>query len=384
MVWTADGNSWSEYGYVLCTRSSSRFLKRELAEDACLQLENKCAGIIQENCLGYSVDYIVYYSYSEHHILCTIGAAKQSNISCVSTPSNHCPNVRCKAHTKCPAGKYTKTVGSATAQPKCEACAAGFFKAYTSQSSLETDSCTTGREIQCPPGKHIKATTTAQPQCETCATGFFKTTMSTSSAKSDSCTAHTKCPPGKFTKVGGSSTAQPQCVSCATGFFKAFTSENSTCIEPELNTGTFVSSCSDAAALFITPSGDSDEWGSQHDPILMHDTYMNNHFDPHLSLMFTILNSDNVSWSKVEYRACPRPRRGFNEYGSLQEAIAACLKAGARCGVIENVYCRDSSRQFHVCRTELFFTRVVRSAVGTCLWTSSNQPTLGLFSLEFK
>ena len=41
----------------------------------------------------------------------------------------------CKPHTKCPPGKFTKTAGSNTAQPKCEGCVSGFFKSGTSKSS---------------------------------------------------------------------------------------------------------------------------------------------------------------------------------------------------------------------------------------------------------
>ena len=142
-----------------------------------------------------------------------------------------CPNtlVRCTAHTKCPAGKYTKTVGSAAAQPKCQACSPGFFKAVTSNSSDVTDSCT-AHSVACPPGKYINETHTAQPRCEACQQGFFKTFTSKQNIKPDSCTAHTKCPPGKYTHASGNATTQPECEACATGFFKALTSISSTCV----------------------------------------------------------------------------------------------------------------------------------------------------------
>ena len=46
-----------------------------------------------------------------------------------------CPFEWCTAHTKCPPGKYTSKPGSSTAQPTCETCAPGFFKASASKSS---------------------------------------------------------------------------------------------------------------------------------------------------------------------------------------------------------------------------------------------------------
>ena len=48
-----------------------------------------------------------------------------------------CPISNCAAHVKCPPGKYTKTVGSASAQAECEDCAAGSFNASTSISSRD-------------------------------------------------------------------------------------------------------------------------------------------------------------------------------------------------------------------------------------------------------
>ena len=82
---------------------------------------------------------------------------------------------QCAVHTKCPPGKYTKVVGSSSAQTKCEPCAAGFYKATTSNSSMKTDNCTL-HHSQCPPGKHTTVTGSASPQrtCETCSAGFFK------------------------------------------------------------------------------------------------------------------------------------------------------------------------------------------------------------------
>ena len=47
----------------------------------------------------------------------------------------------CTAHSKCPAGKFTKTAGTAAAQPTCEACPDGFVKALPSSSSTKTDFC---------------------------------------------------------------------------------------------------------------------------------------------------------------------------------------------------------------------------------------------------
>merc|ERR1719201_2758918 len=90
-------------------------------------------------------------------------------------PKSCCP---CIAHTNCPAGKFTKAVGTATAQPQCETCTAGFFKDVKSSSSTKTERCTA--HTNCPAGKYTKAvgTATAQPQCETCPAGFFKSTAS--------------------------------------------------------------------------------------------------------------------------------------------------------------------------------------------------------------
>ena len=89
--------------------------------------------------------------------------------------STGCP---CIAHTNCPAGKYTKVVGNATAQPQCETCPAGLFKASESSSSTKTDSCIA--HTNCPAGKYTKTVgnASAQPQCETCPAGFFKSTAS--------------------------------------------------------------------------------------------------------------------------------------------------------------------------------------------------------------
>ena len=41
----------------------------------------------------------------------------------------------CSPHTKCPPGKFTKTAGTNSAQPKCEGCVSGFYKSGTSKSS---------------------------------------------------------------------------------------------------------------------------------------------------------------------------------------------------------------------------------------------------------
>ena len=84
----------------------------------------------------------------------------------------------------------------------------------------------------CPPGKYTNTigSASAQPQCEPCPAGFFKALTSSSSTDRDSCIAHTKCPPGKYTTVAGSVTAQPQRESCTVGFFKSMSSQSSTCV----------------------------------------------------------------------------------------------------------------------------------------------------------
>ena len=137
-----------------------------------------------------------------------------------------CPLEWCVAHTRCPPGKYTKRVGTATTQPGCEVCPTGLFKAYASASSTTTDSCTTAH-IECPAGKHAVSggSITSQHMCAACMTGFYKTSASSSST--DACVAHTKCPAGKYTAVSGSATTQPECESCATGFFKSIASKSS-------------------------------------------------------------------------------------------------------------------------------------------------------------
>ena len=148
----------------------------------------------------------------------------------------NCPSEWCTAHIKCPHGKYTKTVGTASTQTDCEACASGFFKAHTSKNSSRTDSCTA--HTKCPPGKYTEiATTTAQPVCEVCPNGLFKAFVSSNGLKSDSCVAHTKCPPGKYTIAIGSVVAQPECEACGAGFFKVHTSRNSTCVGVAAPTG---------------------------------------------------------------------------------------------------------------------------------------------------
>ena len=141
-----------------------------------------------------------------------------------------CLNSKCTPHTKCPPGKYTKTAGSTTVQPQCEACETGFFKAFASNSSTKTDACTNAQNFTCPPGKYINITAIAEPRCETCAPGFFKDTASSAGTKNDSCTAHTKCPAGKYTSTSGNATAEPKCEVCAAGFFKDSTSRSSTCV----------------------------------------------------------------------------------------------------------------------------------------------------------
>ena len=45
-------------------------------------------------------------------------------------------NDKCTEHTRCPAGKFTETSGSAQSQPICKVCAAGFFKAQMDHSSV--------------------------------------------------------------------------------------------------------------------------------------------------------------------------------------------------------------------------------------------------------
>ena len=194
-----------------------------------------------------------------------------------ASPMSIAPTDRCIDHSKCLPGKYTKTIGSATSQPECEVCPAGFYKSLTSASSTTTDSCFTAHakcpvgtftktagtasaqpeceaHTKCPPGKYTKTagTISAQPECEVCATGFFKDLTSSSSMTTDSCTiaqkitcplgkyihastisqlkctAHTKCPPGNYTKIIGNVNAQPQCEPCTPGLFKAFTSNSST------------------------------------------------------------------------------------------------------------------------------------------------------------
>ena len=141
-----------------------------------------------------------------------------------------CLKRKCAAHTKCPAGKYTKTAGSATVEPQCEACTTGFFKAFASNSSTKTDSCTAVQNITCPPGKYINVTAIAEPQCETCAPGFFKDTTSSTVTRNDSCTAYTKCPAGKYTSTSGNATVEPKCDVCAAGFFSA-------CVDDAPNAG---------------------------------------------------------------------------------------------------------------------------------------------------
>ena len=88
-----------------------------------------------------------------------------------------------------------------------------------------------------------------------------------------------------------------------------------------------------------------------------------------------------MTWIKEHGRTCPRPSKD-QQYETMQDAVAACLKAGAKCGVIENFYCRESSKQFYVCSTEMFFSRFVKSNVGTCVMRTSDQPTLGVLSVE--
>ena len=90
-----------------------------------------------------------------------------------------------------------------------------------------------------PPGKYTDSpgSATAQPTCEACVIGFFKALSSNSSNATDSCTAHTKCPPGKYTTAAGSSTSQPTCGACATGFFKSSFSQRSTCVGSALPPG---------------------------------------------------------------------------------------------------------------------------------------------------
>ena len=96
--------------------------------------------------------------------------------------SSGCQINQCAAHTKCPPGKYTKTRGSVTAQPKCEACAPGFFKATTSNSSNQTDACTVQQSL-CPLGTSTTVTGSTSPQrkCKACKIGFFTPIMSKNS-----------------------------------------------------------------------------------------------------------------------------------------------------------------------------------------------------------
>ena len=135
----------------------------------------------------------------------------------------------CTDHTKCPPGKYTKAAGSVTAQPECRTCVTGSFKAFASSNSTGTDSCLV--HTKCPAGKYTatSGSITAQPRCQACVTGLFKAVTSSNSTEQDSCDAHTKCPPGKYTTTAGSITAQPKCQSCPAGLFKAITSRSSMC-----------------------------------------------------------------------------------------------------------------------------------------------------------
>ena len=85
-----------------------------------------------------------------------------------------CLNRPCIEHAKCPPGLYTKAVGNAATQTDCNVCPSGFFKAFMSDSSNRTDSCTASRKhVTCPPGEYIHVTSIAQPKCEACAAGYF-------------------------------------------------------------------------------------------------------------------------------------------------------------------------------------------------------------------
>ena len=78
----------------------------------------------------------------------------------------------------CPPGKHLYTIGSATT---CEVCPYGFFAVPTASKSTKSVSCIA--HTKCPPGKYTKTagSTTAQPACEVCAPGFFKASQSISS-----------------------------------------------------------------------------------------------------------------------------------------------------------------------------------------------------------
>ena len=82
----------------------------------------------------------------------------------------------------CPPGKHAYANGFSTT---CKWCPKGFFSA--SESSSNIDSCIA--HTKCPPGKytHAAGTTIKQPKCNTCAPGFFKswTSISSTCGKSD-------------------------------------------------------------------------------------------------------------------------------------------------------------------------------------------------------
>lgn len=144
--------------------------------------------------------------------VCATGFFKAHASWCNMCLYRGCGSKECCPHKKCPPAEYTKTAGSATAQPKCEKCPTGKFKAVTSSSSVKTDSCIP-YDLVCPAGEFYNPT-----GCKACEAGFFKAiTSKLSTTKIDSCTPHKKCRAGTQTKKAGTATTQTECEPCPAG-----------------------------------------------------------------------------------------------------------------------------------------------------------------------
>jgi hypothetical protein len=140
-------------------------------------------------------------------------------------------NAQCVSHTKCGAGKYVVTAGTADKDTVCQSCPTGYF-------STQTNAVQCTPHKKCPAGTHFVtagtdstdtvctacpsgtfSSTTNAPQCTpytTCNTGYYRSGgTNTSDAV---CTLHTVCTPGTFRAQVGDSLNDAECVACAGGY----------------------------------------------------------------------------------------------------------------------------------------------------------------------
>ena len=125
----------------------------------------------------------------------------------------------CVAMTNCVAGQYVSTVGTATTNRVCTACAAGFFTTAQNAGSCQAHTI-------CAAGQYVTGagTLTTDQTCGACAAGTYSDTTnaaactacgsgSFSASGATACTPWTDClpPPDEFIDVDGTATADRTC-----------------------------------------------------------------------------------------------------------------------------------------------------------------------------